>query len=105
MNKNKYDKENDEEDEESNAKSIENLLIMYQFLNKHRTYIRNNLFFDANTDYCNNYTILRKINNLNSSIENKLRKRCKHDIEIDHIDTSLDDTKQIRYCSKCLLTF
>ena len=100
------DKDNDnDEDEESTAKSIENLLIMYRFLNNNRTYIRNNLSFNTNINYRDKNTILTKINSLNSSIEDKLRKRCQHDIEIDYIDTSLDEGIQIRYCSKCLLTF
>jgi hypothetical protein len=67
-------------------------LELYNYLNKKKVML-------------NSYDIIEKINELTKLLEEKIKNICAHEYEYDDIDISLDKSKKICYCKKCLLTF
>jgi hypothetical protein len=49
--------------------------------------------------------LINLINLYNKEIDDKINNFCDHLIVVDDIDISLDESKRIKYCKKCELTF
>ena len=95
---NVIDNNKTENNEQINNEETQCWLTMHQNLNHHHKYL-------SSLNSNKNYFISKQMNKLIVMIEEQLRQYCNHDIEVDHIDTSPDDCKQIFYCKHCLLTF
>ena len=75
-------------------------LEIYNYLNNKKI-----MFYDNNEEFKNSYNIIKNINELIKLLEQHIKSNCDHEYENDYIDISLDKSKKICYCKKCLLTF
>ena len=67
-------------------------LELYNYLNNKKVMI-------------NKVEVVIKINELIKLLEKNIKENCEHEYEYDDIDISLDTSKKICYCKKCMLTF
>jgi hypothetical protein len=80
--------------------NVETWIELYNILNKKKYVINNNEILRSQ-----NYVIYKKINELITILEEKLKENCDHELEYDYIELDIERYEKICYCTKCMLTF
>jgi hypothetical protein len=80
--------------------NVETWIDLYNILNKKKYEITNNEILRSQ-----NHIIHKKINELITILEEKLKENCVHELENDYIELDIERYEKICYCTKCMLTF